>query len=513
MKLKYLIPVFLVGLFVISVCMFELYRGRMFFRNAAIAQTKQIYEILIATRQWNAMLGWVYAPVSEDNRPNPYLNVPNRDVRTEDGELLTMINPAYMTRQVGDIISRRVNLKIKLTGTEPLRPENAPEPWESKALESFFMGEGEYIDWAGVNGSYSIRYAAPLFVTPECLQCHAGYSTGEILGALTIVRNLDVAKQKYFEKDMWTAFLTAFFGMLGVLVIYRYQKKLEKTEAVLAEKVNELKIEIGRREESEAAAVKQTRLNNMAEILRSIAHHWRQPMNAFCASLQHLQDTYSLDKEDNELVDNTLASIVELSDTIDNFTKVFARTEKSAVFDLCEALTETSEIYAPYLREKSIRMTIRRGLDTTTPESLVLAGPVYDCSIFSDCSYGCLDGKTMRVKGDVGEFRHLISFLITNSIESILERKLREKRILYHVDIEYFRTEGYYCIRIADNGTGIKDEDFGRLFEPYFSTKGCGSGRGLGLYLAADIAVKCFGGSVSAEKVSEGASFIIKLRG
>lgn len=513
MKPKYLIPVLVIAFFVISVCLFELYRGRAVFRNTALAQTKQIYDILIATRQWNAMLGWIYAPVSEDCPPNPYLTVDKRDVRTEDGQLLTMVNPAYMTRQIGEIINRRINIKIKLTGRNPLRPENAPLPWEEAALDSFDKGTGEYYIWAEENGSHYIKYAAPLVVQAACLQCHEGYVPGDILGGLTIVRNLDILRSGHIAKNTWTVLLMITLGLLAVAVIYFLQRKLEKADNALAEKVDELNIEIRKREESEAAVAKQTRLNNMAEVLRSIAHHWRQPMNSFCATVQHIQDSYDLNEDDNELVNETLASVIKLSGTIDSFTKTFARTEQSALFDLCEALVETAEIYEPYLHEKGIRLTIRRGLDTVQPETLDLAGPVYECGRFDSCSFGCLDGKAMRIKGDLGEFRHLISFFITNAIESVLERKLREKKILSHVDIEYFRSEGYYCIRIADNGTGIKDDDFSRLFEPYFSTKGCGSGRGLGLYMASDIAGRCFSGSVHAEKVSDGASFIIKLRG
>ncbi|QAR32038.1 DUF3365 domain-containing protein [Geovibrio thiophilus] len=513
MKLKYLIPVLLIAFFAVSACLFELYRARTVFRNSALAQTKQIYDILLATRQWNAMLGWIYAPVSDDCPPNPYLQVDNRDVRTESGELLTMVNPAYMTRQIGEIISRRINIRIKLTGNNPLRPENAPAPWEAEALKRFEQGQKEYYLWEEDNGSHYIRYAAPLFVQAECLHCHDGYSPGEVLGGLSIVRNLDMLRSSHMAKNQWTVSLMFIFGSLAVAVIYLLQKKLEKADSTLAQKVEELNVEIKRREESEAAVTKQTRLNNMTEILRSIAHHWRQPMNSFCATVQHLQDSYPLNREDNELVEETLASVVALSGTIDNFTKVFARTEQSAVFDLCEALVDIARIYEPYFKENNIRMTIKRGLDTVPAESLSLAGPVYECGIFAECSFGCLDGKAMRIKGDLGEFRHLISFFITNAIESVQERKLREKKILSHVDIEYFRSEGYYCIRIADNGTGISNENFGRLFEPYFSTKGCGSGRGLGLYMASDIADKCFGGSVHAEKVSDGASFIIQLRG
>lgn len=43
------------------------------------------------------------------------------------------------------------------------------------------------------------------------------------------------------------------------------------------------------------------------------------------------------------------------------------------------------------------------------------------------------------------------------------------------------RRDGTYAIEIEDTGTGIREEDLGKVFEPYFTTKTSGLGLGLGL--------------------------------
>ena len=66
-------------------------------------------------------------------------------------------------------------------------------------------------------------------------------------------------------------------------------------------------------------------------------------------------------------------------------------------------------------------------------------------------------------------------------------------------------------VTVADNGAGIPDDLFPRVFEPFFTTKAPGSGTGLGLSLAHDIAVG-HGGSLLAERpASGGVTFVMTL--
>src|SRR3990172_3755639 len=72
----------------------------------AVTSGKILFRTIVATRAWISSHGGLYVPVTGTIRPNPYLTVPDRDVRTTGGRELTMINPAYMTRLVGEILAR-----------------------------------------------------------------------------------------------------------------------------------------------------------------------------------------------------------------------------------------------------------------------------------------------------------------------------------------------------------------------------------------------------------------------
>lgn len=67
----------------------------------------------------------------------------------------------------------------------------------------------------------------------------------------------------------------------------------------------------------------------------------------------------------------------------------------------------------------------------------------------------------------------------------------------------------HVCVEVRDDGVGISAEVLGRIFEPFFSTKGLG--RGLGLAAASGI-LRAHGGAVAVEsRVGEGSTFRLYL--
>ena len=62
--------------------------------SVALAGARNMFRMVILTRNWNASHGGIYVPVTQRVEPNPYLDHPKRDLTTTDGVELTMINPA-----------------------------------------------------------------------------------------------------------------------------------------------------------------------------------------------------------------------------------------------------------------------------------------------------------------------------------------------------------------------------------------------------------------------------------
>ena len=72
---------------------------------------------------------------------------------------------------------------------------------------------------------------------------------------------------------------------------------------------------------------------------------------------------------------------------------------------------------------------------------------------------------------------------------------------------------GSIVIEVRDNGSGIKDADMPKIFEPFFSTKSSDGGTGLGLYLCYAL-LDQVGGKVTVEsEVGVGSVFRLVLQG
>ena len=153
----------------------------------AFQTAKSFFDLIVMTREWNAWHGGVYVPVTPETMPNPYLEIPMRDIHVNEQLTLTQINPAYMTRQIAEIAEEQ-NVTFHLTSLNPIRPQNKPSLKEEKALKAFEKGvskKGEFIEQ---NGKTEFFYMAPLETKDECLKCHAaqGYQKGDIRGGIRV---------------------------------------------------------------------------------------------------------------------------------------------------------------------------------------------------------------------------------------------------------------------------------------------------------------------------------------
>jgi signal transduction histidine kinase len=67
-------------------------------------------------------------------------------------------------------------------------------------------------------------------------------------------------------------------------------------------------------------------------------------------------------------------------------------------------------------------------------------------------------------------------------------------------------------IRIADNGSGIPDEEKKRIFDPFFTTKPVGKGTGLGLSISYQIVVEKHGGQLQCfSELGKGTEFVVEI--
>jgi len=188
-----------------------------------------------AFRFWAASHGGVYVPVSGKTPPNPFLeHVKERDVITPSGKKLTLMNPAYMIRQMMDEYEKIYGVKGHITSLIHYRPETAPDDWEKVVLKRFENGEKEVQEIQVIDGEHHMRYMQPLYVKKQCLKCHKkqGYEIGQVRGGVSL--SLPLKKYQQIEKKSlrvlaFSHLVLFLLGSIIILVGYYFSRKYLRT--------------------------------------------------------------------------------------------------------------------------------------------------------------------------------------------------------------------------------------------------------------------------------------------
>jgi two-component system sensor histidine kinase/response regulator len=227
----------------------------------------------VVYRSWAAMQGGVYVPPTDKTPPNPYLaHLPDRDVTTTTGKRLTLVNPAYMTRQVHELGLKKYGLRGHITSLKPIRPENAADPWETKALHAFENGAKEMVTVEMIAGQPHLRLMRPLVTQASCLQCHSmqGYKEGEIRGGISVATPLAPYAMAIREQGILLVLVHVLIGGLGLLGLWLGNVFLGNSEKALRQSEGRLSAtlrSIGDGVISTDTAGRVTDLNAVAEML------------------------------------------------------------------------------------------------------------------------------------------------------------------------------------------------------------------------------------------------------
>jgi hypothetical protein len=175
----------------------------------------------ILYRHWNADKGGVYVLVTDKTPPNPYLSyLPERDLTTTDGQRLTLVNPAYMTRQVNELATQdSFEIITHLTSLKPVNPKNVPDEYERRALTALEHGAIEVSSIErDARGGKVMRLVRPFVTEKSCLKCHErhGFKEGQIRGAISVTFPIDHLTEIQNTRINWMFFIHALFWLLGI---------------------------------------------------------------------------------------------------------------------------------------------------------------------------------------------------------------------------------------------------------------------------------------------------------
>ncbi len=265
----------------------------------------------------------------------------------------------------------------------------------------------------------------------------------------------------------------------------KMEEELYALNNLLEERVREetrLKIE------KEQLLIQQSKMASLGEMINSITHQWKQPLNAISATVMEITEAYNFGELNityvNRLNDTIIQQIQFMAKTMDDFRNFLRPSKEKIFFDVKNAVEEIIIMFSPLFKKNNILMRLN-----------------------------CVEEGVFDVSGYPNEFKQVILNLINNSRDAIVSKSKIEDDTgkADYIDINIFNDIDKLIISISDNGGGIQEDVIDRIFEPYFTTKPLDEGTGIGLYIAKTIIEDNMGWKLTARNVKGGAEFRIEI--
>jgi diguanylate cyclase (GGDEF)-like protein len=214
------------------------FRSGSLIQDIILARGRSLFQQIVLTRRWAAQYGGVYVRKGPGVESNPWLEHP--DIEAADGSLLTLRNPALITREISEIAEKQKEYRFKITSLRPINPGNAPDDFERGALESFETGVAE--TWATVDSpeGREFRYMGALKTEASCLVCHAsqGYKVGDIRGGISVGFPIGTVERELRKNTIALVAAAVLISLLTLGTVFafvlRLRKELSKVRAALS---------------------------------------------------------------------------------------------------------------------------------------------------------------------------------------------------------------------------------------------------------------------------------------
>ena len=242
----------------------------------------------------------------------------------------------------------------------------------------------------------------------------------------------------------------------------------------------EVQTKISKLQDQEKMMIHQSRQAAMGEMLESIAHQWRQPLNiiGLASSNLELENSLGVNNQENfqEKIQIISDNINYMSTTIDDFRDFLNPTREESSFNPIDIIEEVLKILKAQLSNNKINLSIDKK-------------------------------ESLEFYGVENEFKQVIFVLINNAKDAI--KSQQEKGLTTEGKIHFTCDLKSNSISICDNGGGIKADIIDSIFDPYFTTKFASSGTGIGLYIAKNIISSRMHGQLHVQNSEDGCCFTI----
>ncbi len=261
-------------------------------------------------------------------------------------------------------------------------------------------------------------------------------------------------------------------GEIGMLVenLNTRTRNLEQAKA-RENREHELRLE------QQEMLMQQSKMAMVGEMMDSVAHQWKQPLNALMLYSEMIRNDFEEGIVDKAYVEeyrrNLQVQIDHMVNTLDEFRSFFRPNKERESFKLIEVVNSALFLAKDDILKNRILVKVERKDD-------------------------------IEIYGYPNEFKHLILNIINNAKDAFVENEVKQRLIT----INLVASELGDRLEICDNAGGIPESVIDTIFEANVTTKEDGKGTGIGLYMSQQIAQK-HQAKITVENRNGGACFIV----
>ncbi len=253
------------------------------------------------------------------------------------------------------------------------------------------------------------------------------------------------------------------------------RRKYNDEFSELASAINHMTHELVRRQQ---LLVQSHRLQAMGTLTAGVAHELNNPINNLMLSAAALQEDYA-DLDDAERMDIAADLVRE-----------------------CERARDIVRNLLDFARESDVELT-PLDVEQLVGDTLQLASN--HVKLANVKVQGEVEENVPPVYGDRHQLTQVFLNLVLNALDAMPDGGVLT------ITLEKSADRSFVHVRFADTGIGIPEQQLGKIFDPFFSTKKQARGTGLGLSVSLGI-IEQHGGDIRVEsEVGSGTTFTVSL--
>jgi len=408
--------------------------------------------------------------------------------------------PAVATKELSQYADKMSNFKFHITSDKLVNPENKPDDFEMRAIESFLKGSKNHKEVVKINNKKVFRYMAPLYINKSCLKCHyyQNYKIGDFRGGISIQIPLKGIEDAIIDSNKTFIIYTfIIFSAVMISFVFLMYKLVLKNLKIFKKAVTEV---------SEGNYNFQTKLSTkdefeeLSKVFDMMSKQILQNEETLKSELSNLGNMYNQLLEDVKTKNKQLESVTQFKTDILDSISHEVRTPLTKILSYSDILSKEQFVSDEVIRNKSIDI-IKRNIKILKelfdnvltlsrldhqkeffPTSINLSELI--SNILNDFQIDIFEKqlsiekklKSFNTCIDVDYFQYVLRNLISNAVKySFVNGKLK---------LTCKQRENGFSFSIYNTGHGIKSTELNNIFKRFFrgsNIKDNISGVGLGL--------------------------------